>query len=169
MSEPALIDSADYVSSLGKSWLSEVAKLRKEASDAVPEHDASPGQVYHALLAVRGALDRVEEILAQAMAMRSGAEASAREKAELAADELDKEVSERRARARDYEAAQERLADARLSSLGYARRARAAQKLADQAASIESRIRLAHRGLDSTRGDLIAALRHVSWESSVDR
>lgn len=169
MSEPAQLDPASVIQDQGGRWLAEVAKLRREASEQVPDHDAQPAQMYQALLGARGALDRVEEILAQAMALRTAAEMSAREKADKAADELDKAIRTHSSRARDYEASRERIAAASIDTLTHAQQARAARKLADMAASVEARIRLAHRGLDATRTDLIAALRHLTWESSIDR
>jgi len=103
------------------------------------------------------------------MALRSGAEARARELTENADDELDARINARAMRAREFESARERFAAARLDVLGKLQEARSAQKLADMAASAEARIRLAYRGLESLRSDLQTALRHVSWESSLDR
>lgn len=169
MTEPAQVDPAEVIRDQGARWLAEATKLRREASEQVPEHDAQPAQMYQALLSVRGTLDRVEEILSQAMALRSAAEASAREKADKAADELDSAIKVRASRARDFEGARERIAAASIDTIIHAQQARAARKLADMAASVEARIRLAHRGLDATRSDLIAALRHLTWESNNDR
>ncbi len=153
-------------SALVRPWLAEVAELRRVE---VPDASAQPPAVYKALLEVRGNLDRVEEILSQAMALRSGAEARARELTEMADDELDTRINDRAARAREFESARERFAAASLDVLGVRREARSAQKLADMAASAEARIRLAYRGLESLRSDLQTALRHVSWENSLDR
>ena len=119
-------------------------------------------QVYQALLKARGSLDRVEVILSQAMALRSGAEARARELTENADDELDTRINARAMRAREFESARERFAAASLDVLGKRQEARSAQKLADMAASAEARIRLAYRGLESLRSDLQTALRHVA-------
>lgn len=162
MSSP---DRAEVIRDLGNGWLAEVAELRQVQ---VPKPGAPPPEVYEALLTVRANLDRVETILSQAMTVRSGAELSARELADLAADKLDQQIKARSARARDYEAARERLAEANLDALAERHAARSAQKLADMAASIEARIRLAHRGLDGLRSDLLAALRYLPWESSLD-
>jgi hypothetical protein len=150
-------------------WLAEVSMLRGEVRELVPEHGDMPDKAYRALLAVRAALDRVEEILSNAVALRSGAEMSARDKADLAATELDRAIVARSARARDFESARERIAAASIDVIQYTQQARAAQKLADQAISVEARIRLAHRGLDATRSDMTAVLRHLAWESSMDR
>jgi hypothetical protein len=151
---------------LGNGWLAEVAELRQVK---VPKPDAPPPEVYAALLTVRGNLDRVEAILSQAMTVRSGAELSARELADRAGDKLDERIKARAARARDYESARERLAEASLDALQERQAARSAQKIADMAASVEARVRLAHRGLDSLRSDLQTALRYLPWESSLDR
>lgn len=159
-------DRGGVIRDLGNGWLAEVAKLR---AVKVPEPGAPPPEIYEALLKVRGSLDRVEEILSQAMTVRSGAELSAREAADKAGDELDKRIKVRAARARDFEGARERLAEANLDALPARQAARSAQKLADMAASIEARIRLAHRGLDSLRNDLNTALRYLPWEDSLSR
>jgi len=171
LTEPALPEPGRpgrdrIIDDLGRQWLQKVAELRKVK---VPGPDADPPAVYKALLEVRGNLDRAEEILSQAMSLRSGAEIRAREMTERADDELDTRINARAARAREYEAARERFAAARLDVLGKLQEARSAQKQADLAVSVESRIRLAYRGLESLRSDLQTALRHVSWESSLDR
>jgi hypothetical protein len=159
-------DRADVIRDLGNGWLAEVAELRKVK---VPGLDDGPGRFGEALLEARGSLDRVEEILSQASAMASAARIRARELAETADDELDRAIVARMKRTRDFEGARERIADASLTALGFRQEARSAQKLADMAASIEARVRLAHRGLDGLRQDLAAVLRHISWESNLDR
>jgi hypothetical protein len=163
MSDPG---RSDYIRDLGTEWLAEVAELRRVE---VPEIGDGPEKFSAALLKARASLDRVEEILSQATALSSAAKIRARELAEQADDELDREIVKRSARARDFESARERVADAGLAVLGPRQQARSAQKVADMAANIEARIRLAHRGLDGLRQDLAAALRHVSWESNLDR
>jgi len=169
---------AEAIDALVRPWLKEVAELRQlMAPDengelhpfGLPEPGDGPAKVYQALLKARGSLDRVEVLLAQAMALRSGAEARARELTENADDELDARVDARARRAREFESARERFAAASLDVLEKRREARSAQKLADMAASAEARIRLAYRGLESLRSDLQTALRHVSWENSLDR
>jgi hypothetical protein len=163
VSEP---DRADVIRGLGNQWLAEAEKLRKVA---VPKPEDGPGKFGEALLEARGKLDRVEEILSQVSAMASAARISARVLTETADDDLDSRIKARAQRARDFEAAGERLASARLDNLAKRQEARSAQKVADMAASVEARIRLAYRGLDGLRADLAAVLRHVSWESSLDR
>jgi hypothetical protein len=163
LSEP---DRADAIRDLGNEWLTEVAELRKVKA---PGLDDGPGKFGETLLEARGNLDRVEEILSLATAMSSGARIWARELTEKADDDLDSHIKARASRARDFEAARERLAMASLDNLEKRREARSAQKVADMAASVEARIRLAHRGLDSLRSDLSTVLRHVSWEANNDR
>jgi hypothetical protein len=177
VSEP---DRAGTIRDLGNQWLAEVVKLRAlfepdENGELRPAELPKPGdgpeRAYETLLKVRASLDRVEEILSQVSAMASAARIAARELTEKADDKLDKAIVARSKRARDYEAARERLADARLDEAVFPLivEARTAQKVADMAANVEARIRLAHRGLDGLRTDLLAALRHVSWESNLDR
>lgn len=175
MTEP---DKAAVISGLGKQWLAEAAGLRalryvdedgEEQQTQVPEPGAGPVAVHEVLLRARANLDRLEEIFSQAMTLASGARQAAREAADRAGDELDRKIVARSARAREFEGARERIAAANLDALGPRIEARTAQKLADMATDIEARIRLAYRGLDSLRADLAASLRHVSWESSLDR
>jgi hypothetical protein len=163
LSEP---DRADVIRDLGNQWLAEIAELRKVK---VPKPEDGPVRFGETLLEARGNLDRVEEILSQASATASAARIRARELAEKADDDLDTHIRSRASRARDFEAAGERLASARLDNLPKRAEARSAAKVADMAANVEARIRLAHRGLDGLRQDLAAVLRHVSWESSLDR
>jgi hypothetical protein len=165
MSDPG---RSDYIRDLGTEWLAEVAELRRVE---VPEIGDGPEKFSAALLKARASLDRVEEILSQATALSSAAKIRARELTDRADDKLDTVLMVRSKRAREYESARERLADAKLdpSVFPLIREARAAQKVADMAANIEARVRLAHRGLDGLRQDLAAALRHVSWESNLDR
>lgn len=159
-------DRSEIIQQIGTDWLAEVAELRKVA---VPEMGAGPEKFGETLLAARASLDRVEEILSAATAMASAARLRARELTEKADDALDTAISARAKRARDFESARERQADAALTVLGQRQAARSAQKVADMAANVEARIRLAHRGLDGLRQDLAAVLRHVSWENSLDR
>lgn len=159
-------DRSDQIAALGNPWLAEVAELR---AVHVPSAAAQPPEVHEALLTARGGLDRVEEILAMAMVLRSGAEARARELTEAADDALDTALVARSKRAREFEGARERQAAASLDTLAERRAARSAGKAADLAASIEKRIRLHYYGLVKLRDELADRLRHASWESNLDR
>lgn len=161
-------DRADVIRDIGNEWLAEVAELRKVE---VPDVSAQPPDLRKVLVEARGNLDRLEEIYALAMAMSSAAKIRARELAEAADDALDKAIRERTKRVRDFEAARERIADAKLDDKVFPKlaAARQGQKLADLAADIEKRIRLHYYGLSGARDDLINRLRGVSWESNLDR
>lgn len=166
MSEPAQLDPASVIRETGKQWLTEVTELRRVK---VPDASASLSDVHETLVEVRGNLDRVEEIYAQAMALRSATRARAGELADSAEEKLDRAVSDRAARARDFEGTRERLAQASIDALEERRAARSAQRLDATAESFEKRIRLHYYGLVGLREELTYRLRHVSWESSLDR
>ena len=159
-------DRIEYIHDLGTQWLAEVAAQR---AVEVPDVSAQPPEVHKALVEARGGLDRVEEILAMAMVLRSGAEARAKDLTEKADDAMDKATVARSARARDFEGARERLAAASVDTLAERRAARTAVKAADLAASIEKRVRLRYYGLVKLRDELADRLRHTSWESNLDR
>jgi hypothetical protein len=154
------------IQALVQPWLAEVAELR---AVEVPGVSAQPPEVHKALVEARGGLDRVEEILAMSMVLRSGAEARAKDLTETADEELDKAIVARSKRARDFEGARERLAMASLDTLSERRAARTAVKAADLAVSIEKRVRLHYYGLVKLRDELADRLRHISWERSLDR
>ncbi len=154
------------IQNLGNPWLAEVAQLRDVK---VPGVSAQPPEVHEALLTARGGLDRVEEILAMAMVLRSGAEARAKDLTEKADDALDKALVAHSKRAREFEGARERLAAASLDTLPERSAARTAVKVADLAAGIEKRVRLHYYGLVKLRDELSERLRHLAWEANNDR
>lgn len=166
MSELTAPGSAETVKALTGPWLAEVESLRKVT---MPSVSAGPREVYARLIEVRANLDRVEEILMLAMALKSAAVADSAACAAAAADALDVAISDRAKRAREYEAARERLADAHLATFEEQRKARTAARLADAVAGVEDRIKIAYRGLVTLRADLSDALRYTSFESSLDR
>jgi hypothetical protein len=166
LSSPRQSDRIADIQDLVQPWLAEVAELRDVE---VPDVSAQPPEVHKALVEARGGLDRVEEILAMAMVLRSGAEARAKDLTEKADDALDTALVARSRRARDFEAGRERLAMASLDTLAERRAARSAGKAADLSVSIEKRVRLHYYGLVKLRDELADRLRHTSWESSLDR
>ena len=166
MSSPQQPDRIAVIQELVHPWLAEVAKLRDVE---VPGVSAQPPEVHKALVEARGGLDRVEEILAMAMVLRSGAEARAKELTEKADDDLDRALVARSARAREFEGARERLAAASLDTLAERRAARSAVRAADLATSIEKRVRLHYYGLVKLRDELADRLKHLAWETHLDR
>lgn len=168
-------DRLEEIRALGNAWLSEAGNLRAlrvEGTVTPPEiYDpgASRDQVYEALVTARACLDRLETILEQAMVLQAGAAAKAKELAETYEDVLDVAIRDRAKRARDFEGARERLADARLAALGAMKPARDAAKAADLAAGVEKRIRLRYYGLVKLRDELADRLKNMSWESNLDR
>lgn len=168
-------DRFEEIRALSNGWLAEAAELRalrvdgEDTPRGIYDPAASHPQVHEALVIARACLDRLETIFEQAMVLKAGAEAKARELAETAEDALDKAVADRSKRARDFEGARERLADAGLAALKPRAAARDAAKVADLAAGVERRIRLRYYGLVKLRDELADRLRNVAWESNLDR
>lgn len=150
----------------GEEWLAEAAELRKVQ---VPPVSALPEDLRKAQVVARGNLDRLEEIYGQAMSLAAAARAKAKDLADEADDRVDKAIRDRASRARDFEAARERIAMASLDALPERRAARAAQKMADMASEIERQVRLRYYGLSGARDDLNNRLRGFAWESNLDR
>jgi hypothetical protein len=165
LSSPSPDRIAD-IQALGSQWLGAAEELR---AVKVPEVSASFTDVHEALVTARGSLDRLEELLSLAMVLRSGAEARARELTEKADDDFDTALVAHSKRAREFEGARERQAEASLDTIRPRHAARSAQKAAAMAADIEKRIRLRYYGLVKLRDELADRLRHTAWESNLDR
>jgi hypothetical protein len=165
----------ERIQDLGKGWLKEAEELRALQLDDDPappgiyDPDAPRPQVNEALVMARACLDRLETIFAQASVLKSGADAKARDLAEKYEDKLDESIRDRAKRAREFEGARERLADANLAALKERAAARDAAKAADLAAGVERLIRLRYYGLVKLRDELADRLKNTAWESNLDR
>lgn len=166
--EPARLDASELVRQRCAEWLTEAGQLR---AVELPAGDAVPDRFYETMLVIRANLDRMEGLLEQAMMLKSGTAAAARDKEHEADDAWDTacQARSRSGAHREFEGAKERYADINLDTLAQRRAARAARRLADQAADTCERLRLMHRGLDSARQDVQSALRHHSWLTTLDR
>jgi hypothetical protein len=159
---------ADLPSALSR-LVDDAVRLRMGAQ--LPRLDAAPRELSESLLAIRAGLDRMEELLSAALQLRGLA---ARKHTVLniqvgdAWDEV--AVRQRQSAARDeYSSAKERAAVTNLEVLDLRRLERTAdshQRLCDEAVE---QIRLRFRGLADVRQDLLAMVRLLQFESTLDR
>jgi len=151
--------------------VTEALRLRHDGK--LPTAPAAPVAVLDALLDVRARLDRLEELLTQALRVRAGAHEAAALATATAEDAWDSEISRlRNAKVRpgdEYSTARERHAQANLGTLELRRAARQAEDASRRCERAVEVIRVAHRGLDGVRGDLLAWLRATAFESNLDR
>lgn len=170
MSQPAP-DPVEFLRVRTTAWLEEVAKLRRDASAALPALGAPPQSYAEALRVIRPLLDRIEEIHAAAISLAGGARRAATESAAVAQEAWDAQATaQHRARSgNEFEGAQERYARWNLAVLDQRRRARRDDQAAGIAMDAEKRIRLAHQGIESMRQELIPVLRFLQWETSNER
>lgn len=147
-----------------------VMQATQERAFVFPERGSHPAVVHAALLEARSHLDRLETILSEVTALRVAAQVRARELEDQAQDEWDKQAkTAQQTGRREFEGARERYAMWDLATINERIRARDARKVADLVSGTEDRIRLAYRGLDGMRQDLLASLRYLAWESVQER
>jgi hypothetical protein len=161
-------DPVAFVQQQGNTLLEEAAKMREVA---LPSVHAAPSAWDAALINCRGKLDRLEAIMVQAASLRSSIRIGAREAAAVAREAFDSAATSEKQRfgARDYEAYKDREVRWNMASLQQQRMSRQWQNATDMADSVHDQIRLMHQGLGTVRQDIIAHLRHVTWESSLER
>lgn len=152
-------------------WLAEVAVLRAQVSAAVPPYGSAPERFSEALLTVRAIQDRVEELQRLAASWAATARAWATEAADAEEDAFDREcaVQKRMGRRDEYASSRERQAQVSPKIMEYKRQTRSARRLRDDLAAILESVKSAYQGIDSTRYDLGAVLRHLEWEKSMER
>lgn len=148
----------------------EAVKLRFDVglSGAAP----TPAQLLDSLYDIRGRLDRVEEILTQALRLRARVRAAATSAEALAEEAWDRAAQRGRQQpiARDdYSSGRERTAEANLATLDQRRAARTAAELAAYVDAQVDTLRTLHRGLDGVRHDLLAVIRALAFESHLER
>lgn len=154
---------------LAARWTAEALDLRMGAR--LPATDASTGILLEALLDVRSRLDRVEEILANALGLRSMAarkHTAIRSAVEDAWDAA--AVRGRSAGVRDeYSSAKERAAAANLEVLDLRRLERVADSQFRRCDEAVELVRLRLRGLQEVRQDILAVVRIRQFESTLER
>lgn len=149
----------------------EAVKLRFEVTP-LPITATVP-QVLASLLDVRQRLDRVEELLGQAVRVRAAVHRQRALDQAAADDDWDTAVTAARAapvtRGDEYSSARERAAAANLSTMSARRTARRSVELAQRCDEAVDLIRLSHRGLGDIRQDHLAILRALQFETTLDR
>lgn len=153
-------------------WAYQVIALRRQVADAFPPAGAPAGRVYEALVTTRAALDQTEEILRNAVGYRGGVRRWAQDAEFEEADEFDRRSAAQRRSGREagnYTTGREREADIRLQMLPQVRENRARTRLRDECEELLEAIRIAHRGIDGARQDLVAVLRYLQFESHLER
>lgn len=151
--------------------------LRLRFGIEFPGFDADPAAVLAAVQDVRRRLDRVEELLAITLRIKAAADHDRNIWQHKTDDEWDQALVNARDvrkgvvfRERDeFSSAKERAAEANLATFSLRRKARDAAEIANQCAATADILRLTQRGLDGIRHDLLATLRTLAFESTLDR
>lgn len=137
----------------------------------LPGAHATTETLLDSLLDVRQRLDRVEELLGNALRIRTEAHRQHTACRVVADDAWDQAaVSQRQSAVRDeYSSAKERTAYSNLEVLDLRRAERSAEQLVRVCDSAVEGIRLRHRGLADVRQDVLAIIKARQFESSLDR
>jgi len=154
--------------------VTEAVELRFGARSFPEDVQIHPDLVQLILLDARKRLDRMEELLVTAIRVRGRARGAASARQNEVDDEWARAIDRSRKDARrtsgnDYSGAKERYAEADLAVLELRIKQRQAQAFADQAQVAYDVVRVCHRGLDTLRGDCVAYLRSLQFESSLER
>jgi hypothetical protein len=140
---------------------------------SMPPPEAGVRDVLAVLLRVRSRLDRLEGVLQRAVRLRALVHRMSATTRMVADEAWDRASVNSRApsvrRGEEFTGPRERYADNNLATLQEARAAKAGERMAAQADAAVEVIRLAHRGLDGVRQDLIAWLRTLQFESHLER
>jgi hypothetical protein len=163
-------DPVAFVQRTGQEWLNEASWLR---AVALP-NGGNPYTYDNALnTQIRPRLDRLEFLRSQAMTLRTTMKVRARvakDAKEDAWDEAWQQMSRTGGRAgSDYDNARERSARINLRIIAETRAMRQWQIAADMAEDTHDQIRQMHEGMKDVRQDAIQHLRHVVWESTLER
>lgn len=139
----------------------------------LPEVGADPRTLLESLQHARRSLDRVEELLTQTMRLRAATQRVASHAGNEFDDAWDQAAVARKnapvIHGGEFSSARERTAEANLATLDLRNTARRAGDLAHRCDEAVDLIRLAHRGLEGLRQDHLAILRHLQFESTLDR
>lgn len=156
-----------------RALVTEGLSLRFDPEKALTFTIASPKTVLESLIALRGRLDRLEELVAIASRAKGRATRAAAEAARVARERWDAASVQARSgaarRREDFTGAKEHYADYNLATLNEQRGAFQAERLADFASETLEVLKLIHRGLDNYRADHLAIIRSLSFESHLER
>lgn len=132
-----------------------------------------PGEMSATLRDVRGRQDRVEELLRNAVRLRSRVQRAAQLTQHCLDDATDQALHNNRSASvsqlGEYSSARERTAEANLATIDLRVNARDAHQLAHRCDETVEVLRLTHRGLDGVRQDIHALLRASAFESHLER
>lgn len=157
-----------------KGWLTEALKLRGELGLASYDDLEAPFQITEQLANVRGRLDRIEELLINAIrakAQITRAHRSVKDELQLAWDThvSDQSPTRRRVLTQEYVTGKEKFAEANLATLEQQRAERKILELLSFAEETLEVIRVIHRGLNDIRQDLLSQVRAIQVESQLER
>jgi hypothetical protein len=140
---------------------------------ALPVSQSAPSEISECLLDVRTRLDRVEAMYTGAIRIKARAHRAAAHAKATFDDAWDTAAVDRRTapvrRGDEYATAKERHAEANLATLDLRHSSRAADELAHHCDEAVDVLRLAHRGLDGVRQDILTMLRAAQFESHLER
>ena len=153
--------------------VNEAVELRF-SSEGLPAGQVTPAMAQEVLLDTRKRLDRVEELLVRVLRLRGRAKQISESRKHEVADAWSKALNDianspQRKTGYDYSSAKERYSEADLSVIDLRMKEREATEFADQTQTAYDVIRTCHRGLDTLRGDCVAYLRSLQFESSLER
>ena len=162
------------VEALTGQWADSMARLRFGTEDRpleVPGVEAEGHEVHAALLAIRTRLDMAELLLKGARIERRRFRARARLRQQERDDAYDERLADlaKGAVRREFEGAQERMAQARLHVLELTRKQRTAEAVRDLVDDAYEGLRDQFFGLLNIRQELLDRLRELQWESSMER
>lgn len=154
-----------------KNYLTEALDLR--FGHELPGPQATPQDIFTALLDVRQRLDRIEHFLAAATRARHRTRAAVDLATAVAEDAWDEQIHQQRqapvSTGPDYTSAKERHAEANLATMDQRRAVRAAAATHHAVDEVFEVLKLTHRGLDGTRHDLLGILRGLQIETALER
>ncbi len=143
-----------------------------------PTFDADPAEILATLQDVRRRLDRGEELYANSMRIKNRVERDKALTQAVADDAWDAAINTARTDRRtvavlntrdEFSSAKERTAEANLATVEHRRKARIAADAYTAVTGHVDVLRTLHRGLDNVRHDLLATLRTLAFESTLDR
>ena len=163
-------DPVAFAQAHGAAYVAEAADLR---GIRIPP-GAGPHEVDELLNGqIRPRLDRLEFLRGMALALRSNMKIGARVAKAAMEDAWDaawQDMSRTGGRAgSDFDNARERSARLNLKVIGETRTFRQWEIAADIAEDTHERVRQMHEGVKDVRQDALQHLRHVVWESTLER
>jgi hypothetical protein len=164
-------DDIEMAAATLNSFVTEALKLRFDVH--MPSVGASPEQLSESLLDVRRRLDRVEDLVGRSVLLTAACRQGYLALKADADDDWDQALVRQRktpvGHNDEFAAAKERYALATMDVLDKRRIERSARELADHAVAATEVLKLSLRGLSETRQDLLGLLRHIQFETTLDR